>query len=365
MCTELRLRCSALVALLVTSCSSCSSDDHASGDGGTDTGTDSEIVFGETTPCVNEARPGEVCIPGGNYLMGCVPGDTECEENEKPLVMTTLSPFFMDEKEATIAELIEWMNDIRDDPGIVTDPYFGWTDGTIYNRLWGSAWDIYSTDDYVEYVFKDETGTYYYNTAAENECPNQGGQYAAVGGFTWLGAKMYCEWKGMQLPTEAQWEAAARGQTTNEFPCGSNLDECWYGVYACCYETDLCYDLYSARCHCCAPFDVDDAYTCDSPFGIKGMYGNADEWTADYISMDHSACAVECVDPQPATESPYAGAGHIYKGGSMIGLDQSWLRISIRRDGAESDNGGSMTGVRCVRPDTPFVPPDAGIDAGK
>ena len=53
-----------------------------------------------------EVREGEVCIPGGNYLMGCVPGDTECADNEKPLVMPTLSPFFVDVKETTFEEII-------------------------------------------------------------------------------------------------------------------------------------------------------------------------------------------------------------------------------------------------------------------
>ena len=350
------------LALFLSGCSSCSG---GGGDADTETESesDSEIVFGTTTPCANAARPGELCVPGGNYLMGCVPGDTQCEDNEKPLVMTTLSPFFIDEKEATIADLIEWLNAIKDDPAFIAEP-LGWNDGTGNQRIWGTSWNwgVIDQGDYVPIVLRDSDGEYYFNEAANEECPAQGGAAAAAGGFSWLGAKMYCEWKGMQLPTEAQWEAAARGQTERIWPCGSGIGECWQGVYACCTEADACgYAYYENMCHCCAPFDVDVANTCPSPFGVKGMYGNAAEWTADYTSEDHSVCVGGCVDPA-SPNAPYSDAVHVIKGGSMDVSGQTRLRISIRQEN-NTDDGSSETGVRCARPDAPFVSPDAGATA--
>jgi formylglycine-generating enzyme required for sulfatase activity len=303
-------------------------------------------------------------VPGGNYLMGCVPGDTECEENEKPLVMATLSPFFIEKEEATFEEIIPWLNEVKNGEGFSEYLCALWkTDGTMSDIFWGAGWSVENDPENIECPVILDGAQYVFNETAEDECPAQGGIDAAAGGFSWLAAKMYCEWKGMQLPTEAQWEAAARGQTTNIWPCGSDLSECWEGVYACCYESETCYDVYSSRCHCCAPFDVDEAYTCVSPFGVKGMYGNANEWTADYESSDHSECADGCVDPQFG-EAPFPNAVHILKGGDMYSLSQSWLRISARK-ALNSDDGSSQTGVRCVRPDTPFVPPDAGMDGGK
>lgn len=395
-----------VAAFLWVGCSSCSgSGDDEDGDGCTDTGTDidtdtdtdadtdndsdidtdtdtdtdtdvdtdtdsdtgSEIEFGDTTPCVNEPQEGEVCILGGNYLMGCVPGDTECEDNEKPLVMTTLGPFFIEEKETTIEEVLIWLNAIKNDPGIVQYPTgLTWTDGSVEHRLWSIqwVWGSIDSDEYEEPVVQNGEGEYVFNETAEYECPNQGGIDAVAGGFSWLGAKMYCEWKGMQLPTEAQWEAAARGQTTNEYPCGSDLADCWWGVYACCNETETCYSYYSTLCTCCAPLSVDHADSCLSPSGLAGMYGNVDEWIANYVDEGHQECDGGCVDPQPE-EPATSSTAHLLKGGSIVGSAKS-LRISARTaDNIYVDDGTAWTGVRCVRPDTPFVPPDAGMDGGK
>jgi len=331
------------LAAIFASCS----DDNASGD------ADSEIVFGETTPCENAARESEVCIPGGNYLMGCVPSDDECEDNELPLVMTTLSPFFIDREEATIGEVLVFLNDMKDSDGF--EPY----PGSLHyegDYFWGTSWNIEnSQENSVSPIIYDGT-QFVFNPAANSECSAQGGVEAAAGGFSWLGAKLFCEWKGMQLPTEAQWEAAARGQTKHIWPCGSDIEECWEGMYACCTGGQTCSWAY--ECYCCAPFEVDFATSCESPFGVKGMYGNAEEWVDDYYTMDHSACVNGCVNPQ-RSDLPSEGVGHIRKGGGVYGLDQSWLRISRRWDG-EEDIGGDMTGVRCARPDAPFVSPDAG-----
>lgn len=341
-------------------------DSDTDSDTNSDSDTDTEWEFGDPVPCESEPLPGELCVPGGNYLMGCVPGDTECEENELPLVMVTHSPFLMDEKEATIEDVIPWLNAIKDDPDVIQWPT-GLTMmiGTEEVRLWGQlwAWGLVDDGEYVSPVIQNGDGDYVFDESAEVDCPSQGGVQTAAGGFSWLGAKIFCEHKGMRLPTEAQWEAAARGQTFNEFPCGSDLPECWYGVYDCCTEGSDCYATYGELCHCCAPFESSVTDSCISPLGFLNMYGNASEWTADYISVDHSDCIGGCVDPQPAEEPPYEGAGHVYKGGDMRGPSQSWLRISIRWDSGES-LGNEWTGVRCVRPDEPVSPPDAGTDSG-
>jgi hypothetical protein len=256
-----------------------------------------------------------VCIPGGNYRMGCVPGDDDCADNEKPLVMPTLTPFFIDEKEATIAEVIEWLNAIKDGEGFEVYP------GSLHymgDYFWGASWNIgVSSEDAVTPVTYDGS-QYIFNNAANEECAAQGGVAAAAGGFSWLGAKMYCEHKGVQLPTEAQWEAAARGQNTNIWPCGSDLEDCWYGVYGCCGQTEVYY------------------------------------WA-------FSECASGCIDPQPEPPETSTTA-HLAKGGSITAGSQSEMRVSARTaDNIYVDEGTFRSGVRCARPDAPFAMPDAGF----
>jgi len=328
-------------------------DTDTDSDTDTDTDTDTDIdtdTFGPTIPCVNEPLPGEVCIPGGTYLMGCVPGDTDCEDSELPLVEVTLSPFFMDVRETTFEEVINYLNTLR-------DGYQRNTSGVIrlVPETYG-IWAAYSGGPPIwlegdDYEWHELVYPFY-----ENYCQDPREATDASGGFSWWGARDYCQWKGKQLPTEAQWEAAARGQTIHEYPCGSDLPDCWYGYYAVCPQGSECADVHFEEC--CIPYEGTD--TCISPFGVKDMYGNAAEWVADWRNEDsnHAWCDAGCVDPEPTT-----GEIAIIKGGGVASLIK-YTRISARHT-LNSSLGNSFTGVRCIRLDEPFVMPDAGVlDAG-
>ncbi|MCP4599385.1 MAG: SUMF1/EgtB/PvdO family nonheme iron enzyme, partial [Proteobacteria bacterium] len=205
--------------------------DSDDSDGGTDTDTD---TWGETIPCGPGKRQGEACVPGGTYLMGCVPGDVECAENEKPLVKVKLSPFFADIKEASHKQLIEFINTLHDgyernETGIT---YVG----AKRKAIWGWGGDNAP-------IWLDDDGVYRWHDEFQKEddpgYPDYPSCYgrpitAAAVGLSWYGAKLFCEFRGKKLPTEAQWEAAARGQTMNEYPCGTDLPHCWHGHYDCC-----------------------------------------------------------------------------------------------------------------------------------
>lgn len=179
---------------------------------------------------------------------------------------------------------------------------------------------------------------------------------------------MFCEWKGMQLPTEAQWEAAARGQTLNRYPCGTDIPSCWYGYYSCCDDLGECPD--EGCMECCVPFSPQKAgESCLSPYGVNGMYGNAREWTAD-LHDDGHAWAEGLTDPVQTNQNGDAYQTHVSKDGSIFSTEKS-LRISYRGGSSTfSDQGSRHESVRCVRPDEPTTQPDAGTpdagaDAGK
>jgi formylglycine-generating enzyme required for sulfatase activity len=291
---------------------------------------------------------GMVCVKGGTYLMGCMPYDLQCEANEKPMVEVTLSPFWIDKKEATIEEVIPFLNWLLDQDDYVWD-------GLIYrvsDNL--TMWMGHSGGGGAPVGMNTETGELEYMTA-EDVCSARPID-AAAGGLSWEAAKLYCEYMDKRLPTEAEWEAAARGQTKWIYPCAWEHKACWYGKYDCC---DPQYEAECPGCEdpCCIPFPASQTASCTSPNGATQMYGNAAEWVLDHKDADHSWCASGCTDP-----APRKGDGAILKGGG-VGTEADATRISCRT--GPTIEPGPYKGVRCVSSPIDFVLADGGVVWGE
>ncbi|MCK9460869.1 MAG: formylglycine-generating enzyme family protein [Proteobacteria bacterium] len=339
-------------AALLASCSGCGGNGgHGDTDTGTDTGLDTDTSWdgGPLTDCEGAAPgPGMVCVPGGRYLMGCMPYDLQCKSNEEPMVEVTLSPFWIDEKETTLAEIIPYLN------WLLSQDEYAW-DGYIYRvsdhmPMWVAGQNGGFSP--VVGVAENEVGYY----AGDEVCSSRPID-AATGGLSWEAAKLYCTYRGKRLPTEAEWEAAARGQTKWIYPCAWEHKACWYGKY------DCCGNAYDAECPssacedpCCIPFK-DEITNCPSPFGVKEMYGNAAEWVLDHDDADHSWCVEGCTDPAPRKDG-----GPILKGGG-VGTEARRTRISNRM--GTLGNPGPYSGVRCVSSPIDFILPDGGVVWGE
>jgi formylglycine-generating enzyme required for sulfatase activity len=318
-------------AAVLWGCSSCGSGGNGAD---TDTGSESESEIdtdwdgGPLTPCEGDPPEGMVCVPGGTYLMGCMPYDIYCEEDELPLVEVTLSPFWVDVYETTYEELLPFLNTLK--AGYVRGP------GSVGTEGGQSVWF-----SYVAIGLSDE-GDYYWNYEGCDP-----GIEAAAGGLSQLGARMYCEWLGKQLPTEAQWEAAARGQTALVYPCAWEHLACWYGRHGCVLHSYLDAECFTDEC--CVPVHTDSTSDCPSQWGAIEMCGNAAEWVLDRkdeINGGHAWCAEGCTDPEPRD-----GAMPIIKGGgTMSSLPETRISSRVTLGFVTQSQEDRDTGVRCVLP---------------
>jgi serine/threonine-protein kinase len=145
---------------------------------------------------------------------------------------------------------------------------------------------------------------------------------------SWEEARAYAAWAGRCLPTEAQWEKAARGTDAREFPWGNEPPT-------------------EDRARHRDPSDEGTAAVGSfpggrSPFGVLDMLGNAWEWVADWYAPDYFAAG-----PDRDPVGPVEGASRVLRGGAWDDRDRA-LRITRRRR-SRPESRFDFVGFRCVK----------------
>jgi iron(II)-dependent oxidoreductase len=151
-----------------------------------------------------------------------------------------------------------------------------------------------------------------------------------VVGVTWDDAEGFCKWVGRRLPTEAEWEHAAKGGDYRKWP--------WTGGFNAAFaNTNDAGDAHGKT----APVDAYEAGK--SPFGAVNMAGNAAEWVADFFDPVYYRADANTNDPR----GPASGRERVVRGGSYRDPAHT-ARVAARRAKIPTESD-STVGFRCAR----------------
>lgn len=259
-----------------------------------------------------------VSIPGGAFLMGDESGVGGA--NERPTHAVALSAFECSKYEVTNGQYALFLNAAKVD-GLIK----------VVNGI------VYGASD-------DENSEPYLNTSSveTNSYITYGGGVFGVGSWqtksmanhpvvevTWYGARAFCEYYGWRLPTEAEWEYAARGEYHDPYymyPWGSNDID----------ATMLNYDnnVLAPRTTAVGTYP---AYG----YGLCDMAGNVFEWCSDWYGEDYYGVSAE-VNPEGAEE----GVFKVLRGGYYRTIANG-CRVAYRYK--NTPQSADSYGFRCVR----------------
>jgi len=170
----------------------------------------------------------------------------------------------------------------------------------------------------------------------------EGREYRPVVQVSWNDSAAYAGWAGKRLPTEAEWEFAARGGLEQKrypwgdelTPDGKHLCNIWQGEFP---DSDLAEDGYSST----APVDAFPA----NGYGLYTIIGNAWEWCADWFSPDYHLYGTR-VNPV----GPDSGQSRMMRGGSYLCHASYCNRYrNSARTSNTPDSAGTNISFRCVR----------------
>ena len=233
-----------------------------------------------------------VTVQAGYFWMGCNNNlDPDCYESEKPFHRVWLPEYEIDKYEVTFRRYKECMKN-----GPCKMPGIG--------------------------------GACNYGMDGVDQFP--------VNCVTWRQARIFCDWDDRRLPTEAEWEKAARGTTHRLYPWGNQTPSCNYAAM----DNPNAGNL---GCGTGTTLGVGSKPLGASPYGAEDMAGNLWEWTADWYGHYYYSYSTG-YDPK----GPLTGTYRVARGGDIYARRPATMRTATRFPYAPQDYSIAV-GFRCAR----------------
>jgi iron(II)-dependent oxidoreductase len=265
-------------------------------------------------------------IPGGSYLIGSPAQHPLANRAAMPEHRVAIRAFRIDRTEVTNAQFAEFMNALPANPtgtalgGKVGPDNIAPADRALFLEFSSrpSPYTIIDLDDEDARI----------GVRDGRFVPNPGHDDHPVTETTWAGAAAYCRWRGARLPTEVEWEAAARGTAGRPFPWGDAMPTPELAVIGLPSGTTV---------------PVGSRPRGATPEGLLDMGGSLLEWTS---TLDR---------PYPyraddGREDPAASGARIVRGGNYIFDDTPDKLVSWNRTVAYNNpaTGHRQVGFRCT-----------------
>ncbi|MBU0657053.1 MAG: formylglycine-generating enzyme family protein [Gammaproteobacteria bacterium] len=267
-----------------------------------------------------EDVPEMVNIAGGKFTMGCVESrdnvEGGCDDDEKPAHEVTVKRFLLGKYEVTNQQYVAFLNAVKQ-RGTEKEPWFSSKD-----------------EDSSSHILAGKDGAF---------TVEQGFEQHPVINVSWFGAKAYLDWlssttgRTWRLPTEAEWEFAARAGTDTAYPWGNKASHelANYGKDECCGGLAVGRDKWVET----APVGSFPA----SQFGLHDMQGNVYEWAEDCWQDNYKGASVDGA----ARTGCDTSVSRVVRGGSWSGLPR-YLRASNRSDYSPATRD-DLVGFRAAR----------------
>lgn len=276
----------------------------------------------QNAPHSARAQASMVTIPARSFTLGRDDGP----RIERPAHLVDLRAFSIDRTEVTNAAFAEYLNALAIP---ATEPFEAGEASRrglsrnhaallMEGREESGLYPIIALDD-------DQARIGYQNGAF---IPSHGYEDHPVTETTWAGARAYCAWRGARLPTEAEWEAAARGDDGRLYPWGNTSPD-------------------RTRAFVSGRTGVTDAVgerpAGASPFGALDMSGSLAEWTSSLMRPYP-------YDPNDGREAPDRSGERVTRGGDYLYDSEPATLTATHRNGFSNapERGHRHIGFRCA-----------------